>query len=68
MKQHHSKDKEAFSSGERTGSDEKRVEELLAVSLGLMAGEKARGLLDKYKDSIDNITPADMVKLEDRQM
>ena len=68
MEQQYSKDRVDLSSRKQTGNHEKRVEELLAVSLGLMAGEKARGLLDKYKDSIENITPSDMVKLEDRQM
>ncbi len=48
--------------------DEKRVEELLAISLGLMAGEKVRNLIEKHRDAIENITPGDMVKLEDRQM
>lgn len=46
----------------------KRQEDLLAFSLGMMNGEDGNELIEKYKDAIDNITPQDMLKLEDKQM
>lgn len=49
-------------------NSEKRVEELLAFSLGMMSGENGRMLLEKYKEAIEHVTPLDMLKLEDRQM
>ena len=47
---------------------EKRVEDLLAFSLGMMSGEDGRMLLEKYKEAIEYVTPHDMLKLEDKQM
>ena len=49
-------------------NNEKRVEELLAFSLGMMSGEDGRVLLEKYKEAIEHVTPHDMLKLEDKQM
>lgn len=49
-------------------NSEKRLEDLLAVSLGIMNGEKGKDLIEKYQDAIEHITPYDMLKLEDRQM
>lgn len=49
-------------------NSEKRLEDLLAVSLGIMNGEKGKDLIEKYQDAIERITPYDMLKLEDRQM
>ena len=49
-------------------NNEKRVEELLAFSLGMMSGENGRMLLEKYKEAIENVTPHDMLLLEDKQM
>lgn len=49
-------------------NSEKRLEDLLAVSLGIMNGEKGTDLIEKYRDAIEHITPYDMLKLEDRQM
>lgn len=49
-------------------SNAKRVEELLAFSLGMINGEDGRMLIEKYREAIDNVTPHDMLKLEDRQM
>ncbi len=47
---------------------EKRVEDLLVFSLGMMSGEDGRMLLEKYKEAIEHVTPHDMLKLEDKQM
>ncbi len=49
-------------------NSEKRLDDLLAVSLGIMNGENGKELIEKYKDAIEHITPYDMLKLEDRQM
>lgn len=49
-------------------NDEKRVEDLLAFSLGMMSGEDGRMLIEKYKETIEHVTPHDMLKLEDKQM
>ena len=53
---------------EYINNNEKRVEDLLALSLGMMSGENGRMLLEKYKEAIDNATPHDMLILEDKQM
>ncbi len=53
---------------EYINNNEKRVEELLALSLGMMSGENGRMLLDKYKEAVDHATPHDMLILEDKQM
>ncbi len=53
---------------EYINNNEKRVEDLLALSLGMMSGENGRMLLDKYKEAIDHVTPHDMLILEDKQM
>ncbi len=49
-------------------NNEKRVEELLAFSLGMMNGEDGKMLLEKYKEAIEHVTPHDMLNLEDKQM
>jgi DUF438 domain-containing protein len=49
-------------------NNEKRVEDLLAFSLGMMSGEDGRMLIEKYKETIEHVTPHDMLKLEDKQM
>ena len=48
--------------------NEKRVEDLLAFSLGMMNGENGKLLLQKYKEAIEHVTPHDMLSLEDKQM
>ncbi len=53
---------------ELNNKDEKRVEDLLAFSLGMMSGEDGRKLIEKYKESIEHVTPYDMLKLEDKQI
>lgn len=47
---------------------EKRFQELLEFSLGVMNGEDVKMLINKYKDTIDNVTPYDIVRIEDRQL
>lgn len=49
-------------------SNAKRVDELLAFSLGMINGEDGPMLIEKYKEAIENVTPHDMLKLEDKQM
>lgn len=49
-------------------NNEKRVEKLLAFSLGMMSGENGKMLLEKYKEAIENVTPHDMLLLEDKQI
>jgi uncharacterized protein len=53
---------------EYINNSEKRVNDLLDFSLGIMNGEDGRELVEKYKDAINNVTPHDMLKLEDKQM
>ncbi|MEA2106901.1 MAG: PAS domain-containing protein [Bacteroidota bacterium] len=40
----------------------------MAFTLGMMNGEDGKVLIETYKDAIENITPHDMLKLEDKQM
>ena len=47
---------------------EKRIEDLLAFSLGMMNGEDGKMLIEKYRSAIENMTPHDMLELEDRQV
>lgn len=49
-------------------NNEKRLESLLSLSLGLMSGENGKELIDKYREDIDHMTPYDLVRLEDRQI
>ncbi len=53
---------------EFSNNNQKRVEDLLAFSLGIMSGEDGRMLLEKYKEAIEHVTPQDMLNLEDKQM
>ena len=53
---------------ELSKNNEKRVEDLLAFSLGMMSGEDGRQLLEKYRKAIEHVTPQDMLMLEDKQM
>lgn len=53
---------------EYKNNSKKRVDELLAFSLGMMSGEDGKKLLEKYHDAIEHVTPHDMLELEDRQM
>jgi len=47
--------------------NDKHIEDLLAFSLGMTSGEDGKMLIEKYKEAIENVTPFDMVKIEDTQ-
>ncbi|HOI31224.1 MAG: PAS domain-containing protein [Bacteroidales bacterium] len=47
---------------------EKRLQDLLAFSLGMMNGEPGRELMEKYAEAINSLSPHDMLRLEDRQL
>lgn len=47
--------------------NDKHIEDLLAFSLGMTSGEDGKMLIEKYKEAINNVTPFDMVKIEDIQ-
>jgi len=47
---------------------EKRIEDLLSFSMGMMEGKDGKTLIDKYSDAIENITPHDIIEMEDRQV
>ena len=49
-------------------NSDKRVQDLLAFSMGIMSGENGKMLIEKYQEAIDNVTPHDMLALEDKQM
>ena len=53
---------------EYINNTEKRLESLLQLSLGLMSGEKGKELIEIHREAIDNMTPHDMVNLEDIQI
>ncbi|MDY0285500.1 MAG: hemerythrin domain-containing protein [Bacteroidales bacterium] len=47
---------------------EKRRNDLMAFSMGMMNGDDGKVLIEKYKEAIENVTPQDMLKIEDKQM
>lgn len=47
---------------------EEKIKKLLEFSKGMISGENGKILIDKYKKVIDEITPFDVIELEDRQM
>lgn len=49
-------------------NSEKRLQDLLAFSMGIMNGEDGKMLIEKYQDAINNITPHNMLALEDKQV
>ena len=49
-------------------NSKKRVEDLLDFSLKMMSGENGSLLIEKYQKVIDQVTPYDMLMLEDKQM
>ncbi|MDD4777630.1 MAG: PAS domain-containing protein [Fermentimonas sp.] len=49
-------------------NSDKRYRELLSFSLGVMNGDDVKTLIDTYKETIDSVTPYDIVKVEDRQL
>lgn len=44
------------------------VQELLEFSMGMMAGQNGKKLIDKYQEAIENVTPHDMIAMEDLQI
>lgn len=53
---------------EHINNSRKRLDSLLAFSLGIMNGEDGKKLIEKHKDAIEHITPHDMLRLEDKQI
>lgn len=49
-------------------NSEQRVQQLLEFSKGMMAGKNGRELIDKYQEAIENVTPHDMIAMEDLQI
>jgi len=49
-------------------TSEKRIESLLQFSLGIINGEDGFELVQKHKQALENITPYDMVAMEDKQL
>ncbi|MCK5674548.1 MAG: DUF438 domain-containing protein [Spirochaetales bacterium] len=48
--------------------DEKQIANLMDFSKGIMQGENGKQLIDRYQKAIDNVTPFDIIELENRQM
>ncbi|MBE9468702.1 MAG: DUF438 domain-containing protein [Bacteroidetes bacterium] len=53
---------------ESINTKEKRIKSLLAFSMGMISGEDGKTLMEKHKQAIENITPFDMLALEDKQL
>ena len=49
-------------------NSKQRVEQLLEFSMGMIKGEKGKELIDKYQQAIENVTPHDMIAMEDLQI
>ncbi len=47
---------------------EKRIKDLLEFSNGIINDEDGFALVQKYKETLDNITPFDMFEMENRQL
>lgn len=47
---------------------DKRVQELLAVSRGIIQGHDAKPLIEQYHEAIEQMTPHDMLVMEDLQL
>lgn len=47
---------------------DKRLENLLQFSLGMINGEDGTVLIEKYGDAISHITPHDMIEMEEKQL
>ncbi len=52
----------------RDTAAEQRVKDILAFSRGIMNGENGRELIERYKTSIETLTPHDMLEMENRQL
>jgi len=53
---------------EYINTSESRIKDLLSFSMGIMNGEDGRILIERYRNAIDNITPYDMIAMEDKQI
>lgn len=53
---------------ELINTKEKKIKSLLAFSMGMISGEDGKILMEKHRQAIENITPYDMIALEDKQM
>lgn len=49
-------------------ANEKRLEDLMAFSRGIIDGENGKDLIERYQEAIDNVTPFDIIELENRQL
>ena len=49
-------------------NSEQRVQQLLEFSRGMMAGRDGKKLIAKYQEAIENVTPHDMIAMEDLQI
>lgn len=49
-------------------NSEQRVQQLLEFSMGMMAGKNGKELIDQYQEAIENVTPHDMIAMEDLQI
>jgi len=47
---------------------ENRFKEILAFSLGVMNGGDVKMLIDTYKETLDSVTPYDIVMIENRHL
>ncbi len=48
--------------------DEKQITDLISFSMGIIRGGNGKALMEQYKEAIDNVTPFDVIELENRQM
>jgi len=48
--------------------NEKRIVDLLLFSKGIMIGKNGKELIEQYRNAIDNVTPFDIIELENRQI
>ena len=49
-------------------NSEERVQQLLEFSIGMMKGKNGKELIDKYQEAIENVTPHDMIAMENLQI
>ena len=47
---------------------EKRVEQLFQFSQGIIKGEDGNKLMEKYGDTLNHVTPHDMIAMEEKQL
>ena len=49
-------------------NSENRVSSLFEFSMGMINGKNGTQLIEKYKEALENITPYDMIEMEDQQI